>query len=69
MKFACIISFFVSILGALLWLFVGLFGFNPLTQILGYKSIICNFAYIFIGVCGLFNVYALFAFKMLAYLK
>ncbi len=65
MKFCSFISFALSILGSLLWLVIGLFGINPIAEILGYMSINARLVYISIGLGGAFLLFFLIVLKPL----
>ena len=45
-----------SIIGAIVWLLVGLFDFNLVTSLFGEANIISRIIYIVVGICGLINI-------------
>ena len=45
-----------TIIGAIVWLLVGLFDFNLVTSLFGEANIISRIIYIFVGICGLINI-------------
>ena len=49
-----------TIIGAIVWLLVGLFDFNLVTSLFGEANIISRIIYIIVGVCGLINIGLLF---------
>lgn len=59
MKIATIISFILVIVGALVWLAVGLFDFNLVGMIFGYGSvaIVSRIIYTLVGLAGLWLIF------------
>ena len=57
------IALVFTIIGAIVWLFIGLFDFNVVsylfTDMLG-MDILSRFVYIIVGICGLINIGILF---------
>ena len=45
-----------TIIGAIVWLLVGLFDFNLVTSLFGEANIISRIFYIVVGICGLINI-------------
>lgn len=54
------IALVFTIVGGLNWALVGIFHFNLVTWLFQESSILTRIIYIFIGVCALFNIVALF---------
>ena len=50
----------VTIIGALNWGLIGLFGFNLVEAIFGIDSVLSNIVYILVGICGIINIGLLF---------
>lgn len=48
-----------TIIGAIVWLLIGLFNFNLVEMIFG-ESVITRIVYIIVGICGLINIGLLF---------
>ena len=59
MKIATIIAFVLVIVGALVWLAVGLFDFNIVGMIFGYgsASVISRTIYTLVGIAGLWLIF------------
>ena len=68
MKITSIISFILVIVGALVWLSVGLFGFNPVAFLLG-AGMIPRIIYILVGLAGLWVIFFTFMYKPFSKLK
>ncbi len=68
MKITSIISFILVIVGALVWLSVGLFAFNPVTFLLG-AGIIPRIIYVLVGLAGLWVIFFTFMYKPFSKLK
>ena len=68
MKITSIISFILVIVGALVWLSVGLFGFNPVAFLLG-AGIIPRIIYVLVGLAGLWVIFFTFMYKPFSKLK
>ena len=68
MKITSIISFILVIVGALVWLSVGLFGFNPVAFLLG-AGVIPRIIYILVGLAGLWVIFFTFMYKPFSKLK
>ena len=49
-----------TIIGAIVWLLVGLFDFNLVTSLFGEANIISRIIYIVVGLCGLINIRLIF---------
>ena len=45
-----------TIIGAIVWLLVGLFDFNLVTYLFWEANIISRIIYIIVGICGLINI-------------
>ena len=54
------IALVFTIIGAIVWLLVGLFDFNLVATIFGDMDIIARIIYIVVGICGLINIGLLF---------
>ncbi len=62
MKLTSIISFILVITGALVWLSVGLFGFNPISFFLG-AGVIPRIIYVLVGIAGLWVIFFTFMYR------
>lgn len=62
MKITSIISFILVIVGALVWLTVGLFGFNPVASLLG-AGLIPRIIYTLVGIAGLWVIFFTVMYK------
>lgn len=62
MKITSIIAFILVIVGALVWLTVGLFGFNPVTFMLG-AGVIPRIIYVLVGIAGLWVIFFTFMYR------
>ncbi len=47
------IAMVIVIIGALNWFFVGVFGFNVVEKVFGYKSVMSRFVYVIVGIAAL----------------
>ena len=54
------IALVFTIIGGIAWAVVGIFNFNIVTWLFQEGSVLTRIVYIFIGICALFNVVALF---------
>lgn len=54
------IALVFTILGGITWAIVGIFNFNIVTWLFQEGSVMTRIVYIFIGICALFNIIALF---------
>ncbi len=63
MKIASIISMILVIIGALVWLLVGLFNFNLVALIFGGASMVSRIIYSLVGLAGLFTIFFVFAYR------
>ncbi len=54
------IALVFTIIGAIVWLLIGLFNFNLVDTIFGGMDIIERIIYIVVGICGLINIGLLF---------
>ena len=54
------IALVFTILGGITWAIVGIFNFNIVTWLFQEGSVMTRIVYIFIGICDLFNIVALF---------
>ena len=50
------VALIFTIIGAIVWLLVGLFDFNLVTSLFGEANIIYIIIYIIEGICGLINI-------------
>lgn len=50
----------ITIIGALVWGFIGLFDFNILTSLFGEESILPRIIYTIVGITGIVNIGILF---------
>ncbi|MBO7187254.1 MAG: DUF378 domain-containing protein [Clostridia bacterium] len=57
MKTTSIIAYAGVIIGAIVWLLVGLFAFNPVTFIAG-SGVIARIIYTFVGICALWLIFS-----------
>ena len=62
MKITSIISFILVIVGALVWLTVGLFGFNPVSMLLG-AGVVSRIIYTLVGIAGLWVIFFTVMYK------
>lgn len=62
MKITSIIAFILVIVGALVWLTVGLFGFNPVTFLLG-AGVVPRIIYVLVGIAGLWVIFFTFMYR------
>lgn len=58
MKATSIIAYVLAVIGALAWLLVGLFSFNPVTAIFG-SGIVSRIIYSVVGVAGIWLLFTL----------
>lgn len=63
MKIASVISMILVIVGAIVWLLVGLFNFNLVALIFGEASMIARVIYSLVGLAGLFTIFFIFAYR------
>ena len=68
MKITSIVAFILVIVGALVWLSVGLFGFNPVAFLLG-AGMIPRIIYVLVGIAGLWVIFFTFMYKPFSKLK
>ena len=54
------IALVFTILGGITWAIVGIFNFNIVTWLFQEGSVMTRIVYIFIGICALFTIVALF---------
>lgn len=54
------IALVFTILGGIVWAIIGIFNFNLVTWAFQEGSVLTRIVYIFIGVCALINIVALF---------
>ncbi|MDE7161610.1 MAG: DUF378 domain-containing protein [Anaeroplasmataceae bacterium] len=54
------IALVFTIVGGIAWAVVGIFNFNIVTWLFHEGSVLTRTVYIFIGICALFNIVALF---------
>ncbi len=50
-----------TVIGALNWGLIGLLDFNLVTAIFGKENMVTNAIYLLIGLCGLVNIWLIFA--------
>ena len=62
MKTLSIISIVLVIIGALVWLAVGIFGVNPLTMLLG-TGVVPRIIYVLVGLAGLWTIFFAITYK------
>ena len=65
MKITSIIAFVLAIVGALVWLGVGLFGFDLVAAIFGTMSVFSRIIYCAVGLAGLYIIFFIFAYRPL----
>ena len=63
MKIASVISMVLVIIGAIVWLLVGLFDFNIVALIFGEASTVARIIYSLVGLGGLFTIFFMFAYR------
>lgn len=62
MKITSIISIVLVIIGALVWLAVGIFGVNPITMLLG-SGVVPRIIYVLVGLAGLWTIFFAIMYK------
>ncbi|MBR6737235.1 MAG: DUF378 domain-containing protein [Clostridia bacterium] len=62
MKITSIISIVLVIVGALVWLAVGIFGVNPITMLLG-SGVVPRIIYVLVGLAGLWTIFFAIMYK------
>ena len=62
MKTTSIIATVLVIVGALVWLMVGLFGFNPISLIFG-AGVVPRIIYVLVGLAGLWTIFFAVVYK------
>jgi uncharacterized membrane protein YuzA (DUF378 family) len=63
MKIASVISMILVIVGAIVWLLVGLFNFNVVSMLFGDASTLSRVIYSLVGVAGLFTIFFICAYR------
>jgi uncharacterized membrane protein YuzA (DUF378 family) len=63
MKIASVISMVLVIVGAIVWLLVGLFDFNVVSMLFGDASALSRVIYSLVGLGGLFTIFFIFAYR------
>ncbi|MDY4186947.1 MAG: DUF378 domain-containing protein [Candidatus Borkfalkiaceae bacterium] len=63
MKITSIIAFILVIVGALVWLGVGIFAVDVVALIFGSLSVVSRIIYCAVGLAGLFMIYFIFAYR------
>ena len=63
MKIASVISMVLVIVGAIVWLLVGLFNFNVVSMLFGDASALSRVIYSLVGLGGLFTIFFIFAYR------
>ncbi|MBO5286261.1 MAG: DUF378 domain-containing protein [Clostridia bacterium] len=56
MKITTIIAYLLAIIGAIVWLLVGLFAFNPLEALFGF-GVFTRIIYALVGIAGLWLIF------------
>ena len=62
MKITSIISIALVIIGALVWLAVGIFGVNPIALLLG-TGVVPRIIYVVVGLAGLWTIFFAISYK------
>ena len=57
MKTTTIISFILVLIGAIVWLFVGIFGINLVELIFGSLAVVANIIYILVGIAAIWLIF------------
>lgn len=57
MRIASIVAYILTIVGAIVWLLVGLFAFNPVEWIFGGLTVIPRIIYTLVGLAGLWLIF------------
>ena len=57
MKTTTIISFILVLIGAIVWLFVGIFGINLVELIFGSLVMVSNLIYILVGIAAIWLIF------------
>lgn len=57
MRIASIVAYILAIVGAIVWLLVGLFAFNPVEWIFGGFTVIPRIIYTLVGLAGLWLIF------------
>ena len=57
MKITTYIAYALTIIGALVWLIVGLFAFNPVGWLFGEMAVIPRIIYSLVGISGLWLIF------------
>lgn len=63
MKIVTTIAYVLAIIGAIVWLLVGLFAFNPVSWIFGAGSVLARIIYSLVGIAGLWLIFYLVFFR------
>ncbi len=63
MKTASIIAYVLVIVGAIVWLLVGLFDFNLVNAIFGTTSVVSRVIYSLVGISGLYLIFFALAYR------
>ncbi len=63
MKITSIIAFVLVIIGALVWLGVGLFAIDLVALVFGSLSVFSRIIYCAVGLAGLYMIFFIFAYK------
>lgn len=59
------VALFLTIIGAINWGLIGLFGFNLVDAVLGFMPMLVRLTSIFVGLCGLYLVFVLVKFQQI----
>lgn len=62
MKTASIIAYVLVIIGAIVWLLVGIFDFNLVSLIFGSGSVVARIIYSLVGLSGLYLIFFALAY-------
>ena len=62
MKVTSLIALILVIVGAIVWLLVGVFDFNVVSMLFGEASTLSRVIYSLVGLAGLFTVFFIFAY-------
>ena len=63
MKIASVISMILVIVGAIVWLLVGLFDFNLVAMLFGDASTVSRIIYSLVGLAGLYTIFFICAYR------
>ena len=63
MRTTSVVAFIISLIGAVNWLFIGLFNFNLVSFICGDNTVIERIIYSLVGLAGLWMIFFSFIYK------